>query len=67
MAALADLQPAMSLIMGFWPWFIWEQLPRSWLILAFPISIRGDAMSGMEVEGALAFRLGGSIEILLWL
>lgn len=65
MAALADLQPAMSLIMGFWPWFIWELLLRSWLILDVPISIRGDVMSGMEVEGALAFRLGDRVEISL--
>lgn len=57
----------MSLIMGFWPWFIWELLLPSWLILAFPISSRGDVMSGMEVEGPLAFRLGGRVEILLWL
>lgn len=65
MAALADLQPAMSLIMGFWPWLIWELLLRSWLILDFPTSIRGDGMSGTEVEGALALRLGGRAEISL--
>ena len=69
MAALADLQPATSLIMGFWPWLIQELLVCSWLILAFPISIREDVLSGMEVEVpqpmGLAFGLGDERKMLL--
>lgn len=35
--------------MGFWPWLIQELLARSCLILAFPISVSGDVLPGMEV------------------
>lgn len=71
MAASVDLQPAMSLIVGFWPRLIWELLVHSWLILAFSISIRGDVLSDMAVEVpqpmGLAFGVGDGRKMLLQL